>query len=250
MASVKVRNIEIGTGLPKICVPVVEKTEEEIIEAARKIAETEADLVEWRVDWFEDIFDFDKVQVVLERLREVLGECPLLFTCRTANEGGEISLTAEQYTGIKKCAIESHCVDLVDLEVFGYETVVKELIDFAHANDVKVVGSNHDFEFTPAKDEIVKRLVDMQEFGVDIPKIAVMPQDKMDVLILLFATEEMAREHDTTPVVTMSMGPQGVISRISGSLFGSAITFGIVGKASAPGQLGIDDLRMALEILG
>ena len=249
MASVKVRNLEIGVELPKICVPIVDKTEEEILESARKITETKADLVEWRVDWFEEIFDFERVQEVLGKLREVLVERPILFTCRTANEGGQISLTKEQYTRLNQYAVESGYADLIDVEVFGYAQVVKEMLDFAHAHEVKVVGSNHDFHATPSREEIIRRLVSMQELGVDIPKIAVMPQNKQDVLVLLSATEEMVREHDATPVVTMSMGPQGVISRIAGKVFGSAITFGTVGKASAPGQLEVSDLRMAMKIL-
>lgn len=261
MASVKVRNLEIGVELPKICVPIIDKTEEEILKSARKISETKADLVEWRVDWFEDIFDFEKVQEVLMKLREVLMDRPLLFTCRTASEGGEISLTKEQYITLNQCAIESGYADLVDVEVFGYPEAVEDLdeakqlnvaeamVKLAHEHGVKVVGSNHDFHATPSKEEIISRLVFMQELGVDIPKIAVMPQDKQDVLTLLTATEEMVREHGSTPVVTMSMGPQGVISRIAGKVFGSAMTFGTVGKVSALGQIGIDELRMAMKIL-
>ena len=249
MSVIKVRNLEIGAGLPKICVPIVDKTEEEILESARKITETKADLVEWRVDWFEEIFDFEKVQEVLGKLREVLGERPILFTCRTANEGGQILLTKEQYACLNQYAVESGYADLIDVEVFGYTQVVKKMLDFSHAHEVKVVGSNHDFQATPSREEIIRRLVFMQELGVDIPKIAVMPQNKQDVLTLLSATEEMVREHDATPVVTMSMGPQGVISRIAGKVFGSAMTFGTVGKASAPGQLEVSDLRLAMKIL-
>lgn len=249
MESVKVRNIEIGAGIPKVCVPIVGKTQEEILEAARGIMETTANLVEWRVDWYEDIFDFDKVQETLGMLREIMEERPILFTCRTANEGGEISLTEKQYEILNQVAIESGMVDLVDVEMFGFEGAIKSIIESAHANNVKVVGSNHDFNSTPEKDEIVKRLCIMQEIGVDIPKIAVMPQDAKDVLTLLNATEEMTREHGETPVITMSMGAKGVISRVTGLLFGSAVTFAAVGKTSAPGQLEIEEVRKVMRIL-
>lgn len=249
MASVKVRNLEIGVGLPKICVPIIDKTEEEILESARKITETKANLVEWRVDWFDEIFDFERVQEVLKELRKVLLERPILFTCRTSKEGGQISLTEEQYATLNRYAIESGYVDLVDVEVFGYAESVKELVSYAHTHNTLVVGSNHDFHATPDKEELIRRLTFMQELGVDIPKIAVMPQDKQDVLTLLCATEEMVREHNSTPIVTMSMGPQGVISRIAGKVFGSAMTFGTVGKASAPGQIAVEDLRTVMKIL-
>mgnify|MGYP001371653654 CR=1 FL=1 len=90
MNTVKVRNIEIGAGIPKICVPIVGVTREEILAAAETIKSTKADVVEWRVDWYEDIFDFAKTEETMKALREVLGETPILFTFRTSKEGGEI----------------------------------------------------------------------------------------------------------------------------------------------------------------
>ena len=54
MNTVKVRNIEIGAGIPKICVPIVGVTREEILAAAENIKSTKADVVEWRVDWYEE----------------------------------------------------------------------------------------------------------------------------------------------------------------------------------------------------
>lgn len=65
MNTVKVRNIEIGAGIPKICVPIVGVTREEILAAAENIKSTKADVVEWRVDWYEDIFDFAKTEETL-----------------------------------------------------------------------------------------------------------------------------------------------------------------------------------------
>lgn len=93
--------------------------------------------------------------------------------------------------------------------------------------------SNHDFHKTPAAEEIVQRLRKMQELGADIPKIALMPQNKADVLTLLSATLEMQERYADRPIITMSMAKTGVISRLSGEVFGSAATFGAVKKASA-----------------
>ena len=47
MNTVNVRKVEIGKGIPKICVPVVGITRDDIIDAACKAKET-ADLVEWQ----------------------------------------------------------------------------------------------------------------------------------------------------------------------------------------------------------
>ena len=137
----------------------------------------------------------------------------------------------------------------MDVEVFTGDDIVKEIVKNAHACGVKVVASNHDFDKTPEKAEIVKRLRKMQELDADIPKIAVMPNCKKDVLTLLSATEEMYTEYADRPIITMSMAGTGVISRLCGEVFGSALTFGAAKKASAPGQMGVEDLKIVLELL-
>lgn len=112
-----------------------------------------------------------------------------------------------------------------------------------------VISSNHDFNKTPSKDEIVSRLVKMKNLGGDIVKIAVMPNNTADVLDLLSATEEMHKNYPTLPIISMSMGKLGIISRISGEVFGSVMTFGSGGKLSAPGQIPIDKMKLALNII-
>lgn len=248
MNPVIVRNVKIGEGIPKICVPIVGRTRNEIIDEAKEILALPADLVEWRADWFEDVFDFEQVKSVLNSLREILGKKPVLFTFRTAKEGGERAIEDITYIALNKVAAESGKVDLLDVELFAGDTVVDEVLNIAHQNHVKVIASNHDFEKTPSKEEMISRLQKMEEMGADILKIAVMPKSSKDVLTLLSTTEEM---HELTekPVVTMSMSDIGVVSRVSGELFGSAITFGAAGKASAPGQIPAEELRNVLEIL-
>ncbi|MBA5819331.1 type I 3-dehydroquinate dehydratase, partial [Escherichia coli] len=73
----------------------------------------------------------------------------------------------------------------------------------AHKNNVKVVMSNHDFDKTPAKEEIVSRLTRMEALGEDLPKIAVMPKSAGDVLTLLDATNTVS-EKANQPIITMS----------------------------------------------
>lgn len=249
MNTVKVRNVEIGAGIPKICVPIVGVTREEILAAAENIKSTKADVVEWRVDWYEDIFDFAKTEATMQALREVIGEMPILFTFRTSKEGGEKEIETETYVELNQNAAKTGLIDLVDVEAFTGDESVKAVVETAHANGVKVIASNHDFHKTPAKEEIVSRLRKMQDLGADIPKIAVMPQNTKDVLTLLAATEEMAREYADRPIITMSMSGTGVISRLCGEVFGSALTFGAVGKVSAPGQIGIEDLTTVIGLL-
>lgn len=249
MNTVKVRNIEIGAGAPKIIIPIVGVTKEEILDAARSFASVTYDVVEWRVDWFEGVFDFARVEEVLKELRDILGDKPLLMTFRTSKEGGEKAISDADYIDLNVKAANTGYVDFVDVEIFTGDDVVSTIIEKAHAAGVKVIASNHDFHKTPAKSDIIYRLRKMQDMGADIPKIAVMPQNKKDVLTLLAATEEMANDYADRPIITMSMAGTGVISRLCGEVFGSSMTFGAVGKASAPGQMGAEDLNTVLALL-
>ena len=249
MHTVKVRNIEIGTGAPKIIVPIVGVTKEEILSAARSFDAIPIDVVEWRVDWFEGVFDFARTEDVLKELRDILGDTPLLMTFRTSKEGGEKDIDADAYKELNIKAAKTGYVDFVDVEIFTGDKIVSEIIDAVHAAGVKVIASNHDFDKTPAKSDIIYRLRKMQDMGADIPKIAVMPQSKKDVLTLLAATEEMTSCYADRPIITMSMAGTGVISRLCGEVFGSSMTFGAAGKASAPGQMGVEDLNTVLALL-
>ena len=68
MKPVIVRNVSIGEGMPKICVPIVGKTEDEILQAAKEIVNVPADLVEWRADWYESVFEMQKYSQELKLL--------------------------------------------------------------------------------------------------------------------------------------------------------------------------------------
>ena len=246
---VEVRNLKLGEGIPKICVPLVGKTNEEILEEAKFLKNVKFDLIEWRVDHYENVEDLEKVKEIVKALREEVGETVILFTFRSKKEGGELEVSDEYYAELNKTVAETKLVDLVDVELFTGDEIVKDIVETAHNNGVKVVMSNHDFFKTPAKEEIISRLCKMQDLGADLPKIAVMPNTSEDVVTLLAATEEMSTKHANRPIITMSMGGLGLVSRLSGETFGSALTFGAAKAASAPGQISVDKLATILEVM-
>ena len=186
---------------------------------------------------------------VAKDLQTVLKDTPILFTFRTAKEGGEKAISNEDYKALNMAVAKSGYVDLIDVEAFTGEEIVKSMIQEAHSYGVKVIASNHDFDATPKKDEIVRRLRMMQDYGADIPKMAVMPKSKQDVLTLLSATLEMSQQFADRPIITMSMAGTGVVSRLTGETFGSALTFGAATKASAPGQINVSELEQVLDII-
>lgn len=249
MKTVTMRGLEIGSGRPKVIVPIVAATAQGIVEKGRELSGYRMDVVEWRVDFYEDVFQTERVVDTAKQLREVLGETPILFTFRTKKEGGEKEIGMEAYTALNAAVAKSGYVDAVDVEIFSGDDVVRANVENIHLAGKLVVGSNHDFFKTPDKDELVRRMVKMQEMGADLPKIAVMPQNKADVLTLLAATEEMSRVYADRPIITMSMAGDGVISRLCGEVFGSSMTFGAVGQASAPGQIPVNQLLDVLTLI-
>lgn len=248
MNSVKIRDVILGEGMPKICVPVTGHTEEEIQLRLREAVSTDADLVEWRADWYAGVFEKGKLSGMLKLLREFLGETPLLVTFRTREEGGEQKISQKAYEDFLSEVLHSGQADMIDVELFRGEELLIRICREAHKSGVAVVASSHDFEKTPEKNEILYRLCRMQECGADVLKLAVMPQDPQDVLTLLSATWEMKEKHASQPLITMSMGKTGVISRLCGEIFGSAMTFGSAGTASAPGQIAVSELRNIMGI--
>ncbi len=246
MKTVKVRNIVIGEGIPKICVPVFERTKEEILSEAEHIAGMKPDIVEFRADRFEGYRDQGSLSEVLDGIRTALGDIPLLFTLRTSKEGGEAAVEKDEYADILIKSCGSGMIDMVDAEALG-ETDTGRIIEAARSLGVKVIASHHDFKNTPEKDVIIQQFREMQETGADILKIAVMPQSLRDVSKLIDATEEMVTEYAECPVVAIAMGEIGTVSRVSGEAFGSAMTFGSASKQSAPGQIGVEELREELK---
>ena len=248
MKVAKLRNVEVGAGTPKVIVPIVASTREGILEKAVEFKSHDLHVVEWRVDFYEDVFDQAKVLETLKELRAKLGETPILFTFRTKKEGGEKEIDMETYTALNTAVAQSGDADAIDVEIFSGDDVVRRCVQAIHQAGKVVVGSNHDFDKTPSKSDLIYRLRKMQDLGADIPKIAVMPQSAADVITLLDATQEMHTKYADRPIITMSMS-SGVISRLCGEYFGSSMTFGAVGQVSAPGQIPVEQLNTALKIL-
>lgn len=246
--SVKICPLELGAGMPKIGVPITGKSISEILKQVKKACSKKPDLLEWRLDFFDDVEDFNQIKAAFKQISTNNDDLPLLITFRTKSEGGERQFTAPHYFLLLKEVLNNLSVNAIDLELFHEQANLRSIVSLAHQKGVKVVMSNHDFEKTPAKNELISRLTKMFELGADVAKIAVMPNSSGDVLTLLSATSE-AKSQLAKPIITMSMGELGKISRVSGQLFGSSLTFASVDETSAPGQVPIDELRKMLQEL-
>ncbi len=245
MKKLHIGNIVIGEGLPKICVPIVAKDIDEIRNQAVKIADSSADLVEFRIDFLDKSRNIENILNGLKVIKDITNKC-VIVTFRTGFEGGNEEISRDEYEKLIIDILENGNVDIIDVEMFTGDEAVERIVNAAHSRNTKVIMSNHDFQKTPDSEEIIKRLEKMESLRADIAKIAVMPKDKSDVDRLIYATVTSDKRL-AIPVVTMSMGEDGKISRLIGEISGSTITFGTVGKASAPGQVESGELKKFLE---
>lgn len=253
--SVKIKDKVIHSGsIPLVCVSLMAENIDElkakmacIVEEAK---ESKIDIVEFRGDYFCDLDNEDKLVEALKYVAEHIGDMILLFTIRSPREGGmDRSYDSKSIEDINRFVIDNCLADMVDVELFSAEGESK-LVTLAKERGVKIIMSNHDFEKTPDKEEILQRFGRMEALGADVAKVAVMPNSEEDVRRLLVATVDAnMRYGESMPIVTMSMDKIGVSSRVYGQLFGSAITFGAVGEVSAPGQLAVKDLSFLLSLV-
>lgn len=238
---------KVDGGRPQVIAPIVGAGREEILQQERLARESAADIVEWRIDFFDDWRDTDVCCALAGEIAETIGK-PLLGTFRSAREGGEREISADDYSALLQALAGIGAFWALDVEAFFTGLSVGDLISTIHDKGCGVIASNHDFNETPSKTEICARLSFMEKLDADIAKCAYMPWDMVDVARLLEATA-FASQSLEIPVITMSMGDEGAISRIAGSHFGSAATFASLETASAPGQIPLEDMTEILSLL-
>ena len=266
-------------GLPAVAVYLTGPSLAHARAQARSAIGAGADVLELRVDLLEETGALTAAPMdtaaarVLECLRGV-GEvangadadagAPLLLTCRTAAEGGRAQLDDAAYGALLRSVLDGLAdwaperrPAAIDVEV--QRGCLQRVCEHAHTLGVDVVASFHDFEATPPDEVLEGVLARMADEGADLAKIAVWPTSADDVARLLgvcaratMGTGEGAGPG--VPVAAMSMGALGAVSRVAPA-FGTALTFAAVpdeqgeARASAPGQMPIQDVRRCLELL-
>lgn len=234
---------------PLICTPLVGRTKENILAEVALIVAKKPDLLEWRVDFFEGIGDSGAVIDVAASIKQAAGGIPILFTRRSIKEGGQqIPLNEDGVVALYAEVCKSGTVDIVDFEMGNDPQHIRQVRADAKASGTQLILSFHNFQQTPSLESLKQKFTLAQELGADIAKVAVMPQSLDDVLTLLAATSQSSQQLDI-PLVSMSMGGHGSLTRLFGWTFGSAMVFAIGGSASAPGQVPIEDLNTVLGIV-
>ncbi|MGN0394610.1 MAG: type I 3-dehydroquinate dehydratase [Coprococcus sp.] len=249
MKVVNVKNVAIGEGMTKVCVPIVAPTDYDVDFQIRLISKSKTDIVEFRADCYEKCFDYDALMTTLKKIHEKLEKYPIIFTFRTKSEGGEKEAAMSQYEELLIKAIDSGYIDLVDVEYFSGADIVERVIDEAHSKGVYVVVSNHDFKTTIPMEQIVDRYRKIIDAGADIAKIAMMPENGSQVVDMMQAAKELQESGNETPLIVISMGQLGVETRTTGEMYGNCVSFATAGIPSAPGQIDVEALRSQLEMI-
>jgi 3-dehydroquinate dehydratase I len=195
------------------------------IQEIRKLKSQGADLLEIRVDLFKE--PFDKVLGYVLKVKKE-SRLPLLGTVREtpANKKNRLEIFRQLIP----------LVNCIDIELDA--PIKKEVIKAAHAAGKKVIVSEHDFTKTPDNKQLIAMVKESLRSGADIVKIAAMAKNNSDVIRLLQFCSDC-----TCPMVAISMGEFGKISRVLAPLYGSLFTYGFIGSnAVAPGQLSLDKL--------
>lgn len=239
--------ITLSNNQARVCVPVMGKTTEEVLQQLKSVVEMEPDIIEWRGDFFETDNNEGYLNV-LKQMKDVNENIPVIFTIRTDSEGGNKKIGWNEYCDLCLFIAEKgkeFNVEFVDVEVFK-DDKANELINSLHEKGMNVIGSNHHFDKTPDKEEMVKILSNIEKSGADVCKLAVMPRDKKDVEVLIEASKE-TDEKIKAPIITMSMGELGAITRVIPKITKTSVTFAAGVSASAPGQPGIKVVRKLLQ---
>jgi 3-dehydroquinate dehydratase-1 len=246
---IDIRGRKLGGETPLICTPLVGRTRENVLAEATTVTAKKPDVIEWRVDYFEGIADTTSVIKTARALRATIGDAPVIFTRRSMKEGGQpIALDEAGVVSLYDAVGSSGLVDFVDFEMANDAGDLRQVRDNARARGIRTIFSYHNFADTPAEDVLVGRFLEAEELGADVAKVAVMPRERMDVLTLLVATAR-ADEKSRIPLISMSMGPLGAITRMIGGVFGSSLSFAVGAASSAPGQMPIADLTTVYDVI-
>ena len=240
----------IGVGKqPLICAPLIGKTREAIFAELAAVLAKKPDVVEWRADYFSDVSQTDEVILVGNKIKEVTGDISVIFTVRSTREGGQpVSLMSRDVIELQSAVCKNTPIEYVDCELSNKKQDIEYLRQVARTGRTKIIASYHNFDHTPDREFLKKKFDEAELSGLDVAKVAVMSNKPEDVLTLLTATLE-AKQRLNIPVISVSMGGIGVVTRMIGGIFGSSLTFAVGEGSSAPGQIPIGELKTVLGIL-
>lgn len=231
------------------CIPVISRNFAEAQKELTHAAELGPDVIEFRRDYFEDPENEDALFELLKSIRDQGIE--ILFTFRKKDEGGYRAADDFERSFSVINALELDACDYIDIERENEADYLNDLKERARERGVKVIISSHNFFKTPENSEIEQILSESAEKG-DIAKAAFYCNDFSDFQRLMEAGSNFRKKYPEIPLILIGMDQPGVLSRIAPEILNSNLTFVTDEKASAPGQISLEDAykwRIRLGIL-
>lgn len=232
----------------KIVVTFSGHTDDEINEEINSAQENinEFDIVEIRGDVYDALNREDhakNVKRIIDIFKPLNKE--FIYTYRSTREGGSGAKTTTEYQALLTAICESMTIDYIDIELHAGAEIVKSVCQSARQKDIKCLLSYHDFKKTPALDEIVSTIGQMDALGGDLYKVAYYPQDQADVDNVLTAVKE-SKENFGDKIIGIAMSELGKVTRTAKGETASVLTYGYILRDAAPGQIHVTELRKIL----
>ena len=174
---VTVKNKVFGGPIPLICLPLVAKEDQRFYSQTAELTRLDPDLLEWRIDGYEQVEDISACLEALQALKAAMGSIPLIFTCRIHSEGG----VKDIIPGRRDCSSSPRPssragVEIIDVEMCNETAFIEKVKTKAQSVQHQLILSYHNFDQTPDETFIHDKLVMAQDMGADIAKLAVMPK--------------------------------------------------------------------------
>lgn len=262
MSSLQVKNTVLEPGRPKVVVPIVSTTPQEIVEEVERAKTLPCDIIEWRADYYLAAMDdldgnlikkdtYLEMVKLLDDINYIADDMPIIFTVRRKGQGGEVEITKEQNDSIWSLVAQSGLVDFIDVELFDEKGTVDEArledqIRQIHGYGCHVILSHHDFQKMPSPMELVNLVKNMKKLGADVCKVAAMAADQHDAENLLKATAYLMK-NGIGQLAMMAMGEAGTSTRVAAGRYGSCFTFAAGSAKSAPGQVDVYTMQQWLD---
>ena len=213
----------------KTCVSIGEKNPKKLKNVLKK-ALLKSDFAEIRFDYLKKA----DIPIVLEDIKKNLSRC--VCTLRPRSEGG-VFIGKEDERRLILRLIAEYNPFLLDVE-FNAIQKDKKLASYLRKTKCKLLISWHDFKKTPNESQLRSKFNKMAKFS-DIVKIVTVANSVSDASRLL-SLYSIKSENET---IAFCMGEQGKFSRILCLHLGSPFTYVSLGKAIAPGQFSLREIK-------
>lgn len=144
----------LGGQKPVVCIPLVGQTREEILKEAGNVPGIAPDMIELRVDFWDFIEDTNKSVTMVREVRKIIGNVPILLTCRIVPEGGHKIVSDNAKFSLYNQVIKEKLVNLIDVELIYGPDKIQKFKKSLNKSGIGLVVSYHDMKNMPSKDVI------------------------------------------------------------------------------------------------